>query len=89
MLRQMGVLAAPKTTPPTDLGGVFHARIEQPMTAPTTRISAQLVRDLNETLMLLKRARIFDDYAQVIVLERRLDWLCDKLPKPQRSSDAL
>ena len=51
------------------------------MTAPTTRISAQLVKDLNETLMLLKRARIFDDLAQVMVLERRLDWLCDRIPR--------
>jgi hypothetical protein len=56
------------------------------MTAPTTRISAQLVSDLNETLMRLKQARIFDDLAQVMVLERRLDWLCDKLPKPRKDT---
>jgi hypothetical protein len=39
------------------------------------------VNDLNETLFRLKQARIFDDLAQVMVLERRLDWLCDRIPR--------
>jgi hypothetical protein len=51
------------------------------MAAPTTRIPAQLVNDLNETLFRLKQARIFDDLTQVMVLERRLDWLCDRIPR--------
>lgn len=49
-------------------------------------IPAQLVNDLNETITRLKQARIFDDLAQIAVLERRLDWLCDRIPR--RSQNA-
>jgi hypothetical protein len=51
------------------------------MSAPTKLLPAQLVADLTQTLSRLRKARTAGDYSAELVLQRRLDWLIDKLPR--------
>jgi hypothetical protein len=52
------------------------------MSAPTLPIPAQLVVDLHSTLARLRIARTVDDKPEILIMERRLNWLIDtKLPR--------
>lgn len=51
------------------------------MSAPAHPVSAQLVTDLSSTLARLRMARMVGDEPEARVAQRRLDWLCDKLPR--------
>jgi hypothetical protein len=55
---------------------------EAPVSAPTLPIPAQLVVDLHSTLARLRIARTVDDRPEILIMERRLNWLIDtKLPR--------
>jgi hypothetical protein len=47
-------------------------------------ISAQLAKDLAETLARLQIARLVDDKSEVRVSERRLNWLIEKIPVKEK-----
>lgn len=51
------------------------------MSAPTHLISAQLASDLANTLARLRLARTIGDEREETVLNMRLDWLIDKVPR--------
>ena len=53
------------------------------MAVVTAPISAQLAKDIPNTLTRLRLARARRDWAEVCVLERRLDWLLDKVPRTE------
>lgn len=50
---------------------------------PTQLIPEALARDLTATLARLRTARTVGDEHEATVCERRLNWLLDKLPRPQ------
>lgn len=47
----------------------------------TTTVDAELAKDLANTLDRLRLAREIDDKQEIIICNRRLNWLLDKIPR--------